>query len=590
MPLYALLLAAAFNPVAAQAQPTKTWDGYAEVTEGEQLFVSILNLRRAQPDSFPDLSVYLYRQFHRDARSIRNEEDAQQAREFMDGYQPRPPLVYLKEAEAEAFRRLPEVIANLPKDPFPRYNEEVESSPALSYPHLFDTSYVEGPSFDTVFDSDIHLGRAASLPISTRTRPVGRYLYDRTPTTEYRSPTAVTSYVASAWDKPEGDVYIYNSIYVEADKYPDRPYEDTIWLTGTVYRDGNGNGRYDPGEQVPNVAVTPNRGEYKAVSAASGGYAIPFQHSDAGPVRVVARDETGWERIYELELPSFSERSGDGGLWHDIKLPPNHAPAVYDLIESYGWTAPGAPYEIKFTIDGYDQRKRLLFAARVGERDLEYQESIYDSNGMLRSDADPFIKIYDSDGNLLGENEHYIDVNTGLGATDTNILRFVRGYALHDWELRSAAIALWLKPGTYTFVIEANPADWAGPGPVLAQIYETEFDVVDGEYVMTDPSTRTVRVSEYKVIDKSPEGFPRHIAGHTAGDAPARFKAYLGLGPNTLKIEGWSQDVLRIAPVKGAPLKLAAEFRFEAGEYEYSMTRQDPDMPDSDGTITITLY
>ena len=51
------------------------------------------------------------------------------------------------------------------------------------------------------------------------------------------------------------------------------------FLVGTVWRDLNGNGRYDPGEGVGGVTVTPDHGEFFAVSAAGGGYAIPITAS-----------------------------------------------------------------------------------------------------------------------------------------------------------------------------------------------------------------------------------------------------------------------------------------------------------------------
>jgi hypothetical protein len=51
------------------------------------------------------------------------------------------------------------------------------------------------------------------------------------------------------------------------------------FIVGTVWQDNNGNARYDPGEGVGNVKVEPNLGEYYAVTANSGGYAIPVQSS-----------------------------------------------------------------------------------------------------------------------------------------------------------------------------------------------------------------------------------------------------------------------------------------------------------------------
>lgn len=48
------------------------------------------------------------------------------------------------------------------------------------------------------------------------------------------------------------------------------------FLVGTVWRDLNYNDRYDPGEGTGGIAVEPDQGTYYAVTADSGGYAIPI--------------------------------------------------------------------------------------------------------------------------------------------------------------------------------------------------------------------------------------------------------------------------------------------------------------------------
>ncbi len=47
------------------------------------------------------------------------------------------------------------------------------------------------------------------------------------------------------------------------------------FLVGTVWTDANGNDFYDPGEGLDGVNITPNRGQFFAVTADSGGWAIP---------------------------------------------------------------------------------------------------------------------------------------------------------------------------------------------------------------------------------------------------------------------------------------------------------------------------
>jgi len=56
------------------------------------------------------------------------------------------------------------------------------------------------------------------------------------------------------------------------------------FLVGTVWRDLNDNDQYDPGEGMGGISVRPDRGAYHAVTADSGGYAMPIL--DAGTYTV----------------------------------------------------------------------------------------------------------------------------------------------------------------------------------------------------------------------------------------------------------------------------------------------------------------
>ena len=56
------------------------------------------------------------------------------------------------------------------------------------------------------------------------------------------------------------------------------------FLVGTVWRDLNDNDQYDPGEGMGGITVRPDRGVYHAVTADSGGYAMPVL--DAGTYTV----------------------------------------------------------------------------------------------------------------------------------------------------------------------------------------------------------------------------------------------------------------------------------------------------------------
>ena len=53
------------------------------------------------------------------------------------------------------------------------------------------------------------------------------------------------------------------------------PHRPRVLLCGVVYADENKNGSYDPGEGLAGVTIKPDRGDYYAVTSASGGFTLP---------------------------------------------------------------------------------------------------------------------------------------------------------------------------------------------------------------------------------------------------------------------------------------------------------------------------
>jgi len=62
------------------------------------------------------------------------------------------------------------------------------------------------------------------------------------------------------------------------------------FIVGTVWSDNNRNGRYDPGEGLRNVTVMPSTGDYYALTAQGGGYAIPSTHQGSVTVYFAGAD------------------------------------------------------------------------------------------------------------------------------------------------------------------------------------------------------------------------------------------------------------------------------------------------------------
>jgi hypothetical protein len=97
------------------------------------------------------------------------------------------------------------------------------------------------------------------------------------------------------------------------------------FLVGTVWVDSNGNDQYDPGEGIGGVTVEPDQGTYFAVTADSGGYAIPMTATGTYAVtfsgsaittpvtRTVAVGSTSVLLDLKYALASSSDGGGGGG-------------------------------------------------------------------------------------------------------------------------------------------------------------------------------------------------------------------------------------------------------------------------------------
>jgi len=95
------------------------------------------------------------------------------------------------------------------------------------------------------------------------------------------------------------------------------------FLVGTVWADLNGNAIYDPGEGIDSVTVMPDHGTYFAVTANSGGYAIPilsdgaYQVTFSGPSlpAVMKTANVGTVSVLlDLQLFETGDINGDGSI------------------------------------------------------------------------------------------------------------------------------------------------------------------------------------------------------------------------------------------------------------------------------------
>jgi hypothetical protein len=89
------------------------------------------------------------------------------------------------------------------------------------------------------------------------------------------------------------------------------------FIVGTVWQDTNGNDQYDPGEGMDGITVTPDHGTYYAVTADSGGFAIPiitagnyevtFQGPGINPDVTRSADVAGQSVLLDLLYTSLAQ-------------------------------------------------------------------------------------------------------------------------------------------------------------------------------------------------------------------------------------------------------------------------------------------
>ena len=110
---------------------------------------------------------------------------------------------------------------------------------------------------DLIFKSDQH--RTSLLEDSFREIGLGVELGSTTVQGTLRDVIVVTQNFAVSSSSPTDDAH-------------------GSFLQGVVYDDGNENHRYDLGEGIPEVTVTPSHGRYHTSTSSAGGYALPMSN------------------------------------------------------------------------------------------------------------------------------------------------------------------------------------------------------------------------------------------------------------------------------------------------------------------------
>jgi hypothetical protein len=72
-------------------------------------------------------------------------------------------------------------------------------------------------------------------------------------------------------------------------------------LTGVIFDDAGGDGFYDPGEGIAGVTITPEGGDWYAISSTSGGYAVPYTGSSGSLIVTISGGAFSKPRTFTIE-------------------------------------------------------------------------------------------------------------------------------------------------------------------------------------------------------------------------------------------------------------------------------------------------
>ena len=242
----------------------------------------------------------------------------------------------------------------------------------------------------------------------------------------------------------------------------DLPYGvNTIFVTGVAYKDKDADGDYTPGEGLPNLKVTLSTGDWFAVTASAGGYAIPVS-PNAGVITVTAEGfspvtvTVGAENV-KVDFVTPADKPVKPA---QVPVPASTGSATLGNLSARGTAGTGAnALIVGFVIEGTANKTLLIrgdgpsLAAFGVAGAMDYTK----------------LTVYDSKSNVIASNlRWFFDNTTAMYNSVVAATAAVGAFPVAKTS-GDSALVLTLAPGAYSAAI--TPGNGSS-GVALAEVYD----------------------------------------------------------------------------------------------------------------------
>jgi hypothetical protein len=328
---------------------------------------------------------------------------------------------------------------------------------------------------------------------------------------------------------------------MEAFQTTDLPFGvDTVFITGVIYRDRDKDGDYTSGEGVAGVTISPNNGEWFAVTSTSGGYAIPVRKGSG--VYTVNANGNGVNTSNVVTVENDSVKL-DFVLPSDAAKPAQVPVASSDGITQFlslstrGVAEAGENALIGgFAITGPANVKKNLLIRGVAQ-------TLYESYGLTGVLRKPLLTVFDSNSKVIlrvqtqdvyNQVDGYVKNSLQAAFAQVQAFPLVRqfngGQATPDGPNGDTAALISLNPGLYSVSIAPDPETRPTPQNTVATSSDPNSGLVLLEIYDMSPTdgTRLVSLSSRGKIE---QGARQMIAGFSLSGSGSRRLLVRGIGP-----------------------------------------------------------